>query len=91
MIERFYDPNNGEVLIDGQPIKSINLKFFRQQIGYVGQEPVLLNTSIKKNLMLGKPDATDSEVIESLKSSRAWEFVSQYPETINLVVGNAGG
>ena len=62
LVERFYDPNNGQVLIDGKDLKSINLRYYRQQIGYVGQEPVLFNTTIQKNLLMGKPDATDAEL-----------------------------
>jgi ATP-binding cassette subfamily B (MDR/TAP) protein 1 len=47
LLERFYDPNSGEVLIDGKNIKEYNLKSFRQKVGYVGQEPVLFNATIK--------------------------------------------
>ena len=52
---------------------------------------MLLNQSIKDNLLLGKPDATDSEIITALKNSRASEFIKLYPEDINLIVGNSGG
>lgn len=78
LIERFYDPNNGEVLIDGKNLKSINLRNYRQQIGYVGQEPVLFNTTIKQNLLMGKPDATDAEIKEALQKTNAWDFVNKY-------------
>jgi ABC-type multidrug transport system fused ATPase/permease subunit len=59
MIERFYTPTEGTVLVDGKDLKKINLQNYRQQIGYVSQEPVLFNTTIKKNILMGKPDATD--------------------------------
>ena len=59
LIERFYDPLEGQVLIDGEDLKTLNLRQFRQQVGYVGQEPVLFNSSIKQNILLGCPDATD--------------------------------
>jgi ABC-type multidrug transport system fused ATPase/permease subunit len=65
MVERFYDTQvgiGGVVLIDGKDIKDIKLKSYRTQIGYVPQEPVLLNTTIKKNIKLGKPEASDEEV-----------------------------
>ena len=55
------------------------MKDYRRQIGYVGQEPVLFNTTIKQNLLLGKPDATDKEIEEALKAAEAWDFVSKYP------------
>lgn len=59
MIERFYDPDQGQVLVDGHDLKNINLRDFRFKVGYVGQEPVLFNCSIKENLLYGNPDATD--------------------------------
>jgi len=51
------------VLIDGDDLKSINLRNYRQQIGYVGQEPVLFNTTIRQNILLGCPEATEEEII----------------------------
>lgn len=59
MIERFYDPDQGEVFIDGHNLKEVNLRDFRFKVGYVGQEPVLFNCSIKENLLYGNPEATD--------------------------------
>jgi ABC-type multidrug transport system fused ATPase/permease subunit len=91
LIERFYDPNNGEVLIDGMDIKDICLREFRQQVGYVGQEPVLFNTTIKKNILFGCPGVTDTQIVDALKKSNAWEFINNKPEGINLQVGAAGG
>jgi ATP-binding cassette subfamily B (MDR/TAP) protein 1 len=66
LIERFYDPEKGHVLIDGEDIKLLNLKSLRQALGYVGQEPVLFNTSIKENILFGKSDATDDEIKDAL-------------------------
>ena len=66
------------MLIDGENLKDINLKNYRQQIGYVGQEPVLFNTTIKKNVLFGKPDASDEEVIEALKNANAYDFVMSH-------------
>jgi ABC-type multidrug transport system fused ATPase/permease subunit len=62
LIERFYDTNEGQVLVDGKDIKDIKLRHYRQQIGYVPQEPIMLNSTVKKNVLLGKPNATDAEV-----------------------------
>lgn len=78
-------------MIDGKDLKSIDLRNYRQQIGYVGQEPVLFNTSIKTNILMGKPDATDAEIEEALKKTNAWGFVNKYPEGINANVGAGGG
>ena len=91
LVERFYDPKEGQVLIDGNDLKSINLRSYRQQIGYVGQEPVLFNTTIKQNILMGKPDATDAEIMDALKQTNAWEFVSKYPDGMNEQVGQGGG
>lgn len=69
LVERFYDPEEGQVLVDGKDIKSLNLAHYRKQIGYVPQEPVLFNTSIKKNVKMGKPDASVADVREALEMS----------------------
>jgi len=72
-------------------VKDLNLTHLRREIlGYVNQEPVLFNQSIKENLLYAKPDATDEDIISALKSSNAWEFVSQQAEGINTNVGNQG-
>lgn len=63
MIERFYDPDEGTVTLDGKDLKSFNLNSLRRVIGYVSQEPVLFNTTIKENMLFAKPDATDEEII----------------------------
>ena len=91
LVERFYDPQQGEILVDGNPLKGINLREYRQQIGYVGQEPVMFNMSIKENIKMGKPNATDEEIKEALVAVNAWDFVSKYPNTINENVGAGGG
>lgn len=75
LLERFYDVNSGQVTIDGNNIKDINLKWLRQHVGYVGQEPVLFATSIRDNMKFGKPDATDEEIISALKQANAYDFV----------------
>ena len=59
LIERFYDPEAGVVCLDGKDIKTVNLRSMRQNIGYVSQEPVLFNTSIKENMLFAHPEATD--------------------------------
>jgi len=90
LLERFYEPESGKVLIDGKDLKSLNLTHYRNQIGYVPQEPVLFNTSIKENIKMGKTDATDEEIEEALRASNAWDFVQQQPDKLDTFVG-AGG
>ncbi len=91
LIERFYDTNSGEVLIDGVNIKSHHLRTLRRQIGYVGQEPVLINNTVKQNLLLGKPDATNEEIVKALENSMVMEFLKNFKEGVDLHVGNSGG
>lgn len=71
----------------------MNVRDFRRYVGYVGQEPVLFNSTIKQNLLYGKPTATDEEVISALKMANAWKFIEDKmgAEGINTNVGNSGG
>jgi ABC-type multidrug transport system fused ATPase/permease subunit len=78
-------------LIDGKDLKTLNLREFRQKVGYVGQEPILFNSTIKQNILLGCPGASDEEIIAALKKSNAWEFIKEHKEGIDLHVGAAGG
>lgn len=90
IVERFYEPESGQVLVDGKSLQSINLNHYRNQIGYVPQEPVLFNTTIKDNIKMGKSDATDAEVEEALRASNAWDFVQEQSNGAETFVG-AGG
>ena len=87
LIERFYDFESGSLTIDGHEVKELNLKWLRENIGYVGQEPVLFATSIKENLLLAKEDATDEEVWAALKNANAADFVNQLPDKLDTFVG----
>ena len=88
LIERFYDFDQGAVTIDGNEVKNINLKWLRENIGYVGQEPVLFATSIRENLLLAKENASDDEVWDALTKANAAEFVRSLPEDLNTNLGN---
>ena len=90
LLTRFYDINKGEILIDNTNIKEVKLDALRHLIGLVTQDSVLFNDSIKNNILLGKADATDAEVIDALKVANAWEFVNEKPEGIETNVGDAG-
>eukprot|EP00331_Platyophrya_macrostoma_P007656 CAMPEP_0176430740 /NCGR_PEP_ID=MMETSP0127-20121128/14418_1 /TAXON_ID=938130 /ORGANISM="Platyophrya macrostoma, Strain WH" /LENGTH=1373 /DNA_ID=CAMNT_0017812657 /DNA_START=12 /DNA_END=4133 /DNA_ORIENTATION=+ len=76
LIERFYDPDSGAVTLDGQPLNTLNVKWLRENIGYVGQEPVLFSTSVRENMKMAKKTATDPEIIAALKQANAWDFLS---------------
>jgi ATP-binding cassette subfamily B (MDR/TAP) protein 1 len=80
LLERFYDPLAGEVLIDGVNVKELQLKWLRRQIGLVSQEPALFATTIKENILYGKDGATMDEVVEAAKSANAYTFIMQLPQ-----------
>ncbi|WVZ77552.1 hypothetical protein U9M48_025409 [Paspalum notatum var. saurae] len=79
LLERFYDPSAGEVTLDGVDIRRLRLKWLRAQMGLVSQEPALFATSIRENILLGKEDATEEEVVAAAKAANAYNFVSQLP------------
>ena len=90
LLERFYDPQSGSILVGGIDLKCINLRDYRRRIGYVGQEPCLFNESIKNNLLNANPLATDGDIIEWLKISMAYDFVMKLPDGIESDVGALG-
>ncbi|XP_058115512.1 ABC transporter B family member 15-like isoform X2 [Magnolia sinica] len=79
LLQRFYDPLGGEILVDGINIQRIQLKWLRSQMGLVSQEPALFATSIKENILFGKEEATMEEVIAAAKAANAHDFISQLP------------
>ena len=90
LIERFYDPVGGVVRLDGVDLKDLNVNYLRSQIGYVGQEPALFATTIEKNIMYGKPDATREEIEEAAKRANAYDFISSFPQGFDTQVGDKG-
>ena len=90
LIPRFYDIENGDILIGGANIKSISLKTLRENIGVVQQNVYLFNGSVKKNILYGRPDATMDEVIEAAKKAGADEFIGKLPEGYDTDCGEKG-
>lgn len=80
LIERFYDPQAGEVLIDGVNLKELRLKWIRSKIGLVSQEPVLFTGSIKDNIAYGKDGATDDEIRAASQLANAATFIDRLPQ-----------
>jgi ATP-binding cassette, subfamily B (MDR/TAP), member 1 len=82
LIERFYDPSAGHILLDGHDLRSLNLRWLRQQIGLVSQEPALFATSIKENLLLGRDSqsATPAEMEEAARVANAHSFIIKLPD-----------
>ncbi|KAK6943869.1 ABC transporter type 1, transmembrane domain [Dillenia turbinata] len=90
LIERFYDPISGEVILDGHDIKTLKLRWLRQQIGLVSQEPALFATTIKENILLGRPDASQVEIEEAARVANAHSFIVKLPDGYETQVGERG-
>ena len=90
LLTRFYDVQDGTVKIDGIGVKSLTLSSLRGLMGLVTQDSILFNDSIKNNIALGKPDATNKEIISALKIANAYEFVKDLPNGIETNVGDSG-
>ncbi|KAF5200751.1 Abc transporter b family protein [Thalictrum thalictroides] len=90
LIERFYDPQGGEVLIDGINLKEFQLRWIREKIGLVGQEPVLFACSIKDNIAYGKDNATMEEIKAAAELANAAIFIDKLPQGLETMVGDYG-
>ena len=75
LVLRFYEVTGGSVSIDGRKVEDLNIMWLRNQIGYVGQQPILFSGTVKSNILLGKPDATDKEVQKAAKAANAHDFI----------------
>ncbi|MFD2890820.1 ABC transporter ATP-binding protein [Flavobacterium chuncheonense] len=91
LLTRFYDVQEGAIKIDGVNIKDMNIHSLRALMGLVTQDSILFNDTIKNNLLIGKPNATDEEIIAALKIANAYEFIKDLPHGINTNIGDAGG
>jgi ATP-binding cassette subfamily B (MDR/TAP) protein 1 len=90
LIERFYDPIEGRILLDGKDLKNLNVGWLRQQIGLVGQEPTLFADTIAANIAHGKPGATIEEVHAAAKQANAYDFIMTFPNGFDTEVGERG-
>lgn len=90
LVQRFYDAMSGDILIDGQNIKELDLKSLRRNIGSVSQEPSLFSGTISDNLRIGKMGATDEEVTEAAKTANVHTFISKLPNQYSTEVGERG-
>ena len=90
LICRFYDVNSGSINIDGYNLKKLKKESLRNLIGLVTQDSILFNDSIKNNLLIAKPYASEKEIIECLKIANAWEFVKKLPKGIETNIGDSG-
>jgi ATP-binding cassette, subfamily B, bacterial len=87
---KFHKADSGMVTIDGKDINDYNISEYRSNLAIVPQEVLLFGGTIRENILYGKPDATDAEILEASKLSNSWEFISQFPEGLETIVGERG-
>lgn len=90
LLTRFYDVNQGSILLDGIDLRDMELASLRNMIGLVTQDSILFNESVRNNITLSREDATDEEVIAALKIANAYEFVQNLPDGIHTNIGDSG-
>nr|XP_046482263.1 ATP-dependent translocase ABCB1-like [Neodiprion pinetum] len=90
LLQRFYDPSEGQILLDGHDLKDLNVSWLRSNIGVVGQEPVLFGTTIAENIRYGKIDATDEEITAAAKKANAHDFIIKLHKGYDTLVGERG-
>ncbi|KAG5315957.1 MDR49 protein, partial [Acromyrmex insinuator] len=90
LIQRLYDPLDGQVLLDGVDVSTLNVQWLRSHIGVVGQEPVLFDTTIRENIRYGNDSITEEEMIKAAKEANAHDFICKLPEGYDSPVGERG-
>jgi ABC-type multidrug transport system fused ATPase/permease subunit len=90
LIERFYDPVDGIVEYLGHDIKSLNVDWYRNEIGYVGQEPTLFNDTIANNIAFGAKGVSRDDIIEAAKQANAYDFIMGFEQNFDTPVGERG-
>ncbi|XP_053483257.1 bile salt export pump-like isoform X3 [Ictalurus furcatus] len=91
LIQRFYDPQQGMVTLDGHDLRSLNIQWLRSLIGIVEQEPFLFATTIAENIRYGRPGVSIEEVIQASKEANAYNFIMDLPQNFDTLVGEGGG
>ena len=86
----FLLPQSGAILVDGKPLEAACIRAWRTQVGYVPQDPLILNASVRENLTRFHPNATEDELIAALRKAIAWGFVSRLPDGLDTVLGDRG-
>lgn len=90
LLLRFYEPQSGEILIDNKNILDYTVEELRSNIGIVPQETILFGGTIRENILYGKPDASETEIIDAAKKANAWSFIDSFPDKMATVVGERG-
>lgn len=90
LLLRFNEVSSGTILLDGIDVRSVRQSDLRAKVAYVPQEPLLFHATIKENILLARPNASEKEVEAALRAAHAWQFVTQLPQGIHSVVGERG-
>ncbi|XP_054636825.1 ATP-dependent translocase ABCB1-like [Dunckerocampus dactyliophorus] len=90
LLQRFYDPQEGSIFIDEHDIRSLNVRYLREMIGVVSQEPVLFATTIAENIQNGRSDVTQQEIEQAAKEANAYDFIMNLPDKFETLVGDRG-
>ncbi|KAB1275908.1 Phosphatidylcholine translocator ABCB4 [Camelus dromedarius] len=90
LVQRLYDPDEGMITIDGQDIRTFNVRYLREIIGVVSQEPVLFSTTIAENIRYGRGNVTMDEIMKAVKEANAYEFIMKLPQKFDTLVGERG-
>ncbi|GMU04569.1 ABC transporter ATP-binding protein [Corallococcus caeni] len=90
LLSRFYDPLQGQLLLDGRPLPSLDPSWLRRHVGMVAQEPLLFSCSIADNIRYGRPDATDAQVEAAARAANAHDFIQRFPDGYRTEVGERG-
>lgn len=90
LLQRFYDPDQGEILLGGVPLRQLKLQQARAQMGLVPQQPVLFSTDVRHNIAYGNPEASDSDIEEAARKAHAHDFIAALPEGYSSFLGDRG-
>ena len=90
LVPRFYDVQAGSIAIDGQDVRTVKLASLRREIGVIAQDPFLFSATVRENIALGRPDATDEDVQRAAELAQAHEFVAALPDGYDTVIGERG-
>lgn len=90
LLPAFYEPSEGRITVDGEDISTVSLASLRQNIGIVSQEPFLFNGTIRENILYGKPDATNDELLHAARAANCHEFIERLPQKYDSLVGERG-
>ncbi|MEV4642042.1 ABC transporter ATP-binding protein [Actinoplanes sp. NPDC049548] len=90
LVSRLYDPNSGEVRINGQDLRDVTLQSLHDTVGIVTQDPYLFHSTIRENLRYARPDATDEDLAEACRAAQIWSLIETLPEGLDTVVGDHG-